>query len=73
MSFQLVYLPKSGNTNYWTVNNYFTHKDNQHFYWDQSEQLCDEFSRLKKKFPTLFDLPTSVMTASISIPTMARR
>lgn len=32
MSYQLVYLPKSGNKNYWTVNNYFTHKDNQHFY-----------------------------------------
>lgn len=54
MSFQLVYLPKSGNKNYWTVNNYFTHKDNQHFYWDQLEQLYDEFSHLKKKFPTLF-------------------
>lgn len=54
MSYQLVYLPQSGNKNYWTINNSFTHKDDQHRFWAQLAQLCADFPGLKEKFPTRF-------------------
>lgn len=55
MPYQLVYLPKSGNKNYWTTNSNFTHKSANHLFWDNSAQLIADFPVLKAQYPTIFN------------------
>lgn len=54
MPYQLVYLPKSGNKNYWTKNNRFTHKLTQHLFWETPALIQNALPALKQKNPTLF-------------------
>ncbi|MGM9907940.1 hypothetical protein [Limosilactobacillus sp.] len=55
MPYQLVYLPKSGNKNYWTNDHGFTHKLKNHRFWDDSAQLIADFPVLKAQYPTVFN------------------
>ncbi|MGN1282644.1 MAG: hypothetical protein ACI4UB_02360 [Limosilactobacillus sp.] len=55
MPYQLVYLPKSGNKNYWTNNHGFTHKMSNHLLWNDSDQLIADFPTLKAQYPTIFN------------------
>ncbi len=55
MPYQLVYLPKSGNKNYWTTNSNFTHKPANHLSWDNLAQLIADFPVLKAQYPTIFN------------------
>lgn len=55
MPYQLVYLPKSGNKNYWTNDHGFTHKLKNHRFWDDSAQLIADFPALKVQYPTVFN------------------
>lgn len=55
MPYQLVYLPKSGNKNYWTIDHSFTHKMKNHCFWDNSAQLIADLPTLKAQYPTIFN------------------
>lgn len=55
MPYQLVYLPKSGNKNYWTIDHSFTHKMKNHCFWDDSAQLIADLPTLKAQYPTIFN------------------